>query len=125
MFLETLPADCPPLEAAESDKWLYRIIKGDQIQETDFWSFNKLNSQRQEYKELCKAWGLSLFEAKDSAIEIIKRKPDVGISVVEIFVTKSLGKLQLTNPKSTHHTLWLYDTFSLDQLQYRNIEKVQ
>lgn len=112
MYKETLAQNCPFNDAKEDNKLLYRIFQFNDTNGNNFTCFAKLFPNRRDLQNNCKAFGISLFQKKETAIEYAKRNTKLGNFIASIQVRSNSGKLFLTNIETGHYTLWLYRTFN-------------
>lgn len=111
MYKETLPKGCPAVKAAEDEKTLYRICAHKDNVLDNYLPYTSLYPHIEDYKNKCRAYSISLFDKKETAISYSKRNPKLGGHVAEISVNRTHGRLLLTNESTGHYSLWLYKTF--------------
>jgi len=115
MYKEILPLNCPHQSAQEEEKYLYRIFKTNQTHEGEFECYVKTFPEKEKYKTHCAAYAISLFETREVALAYSRK--GLGNHLAKVLVKKDHGKLHLSNKKTGHYNLWLYDTFDCSQLQ--------
>lgn len=106
MFRFTL-SQCPPKHAAEQERVLYRILRGDSLTDDDLQSYAEKEPDR--YSKQCNAHGISLYEKYEDAVaayEAAKRRNKLlGTHLGKLHVKTDHGQLAEQNG---HYTLWLY-----------------
>ena len=123
-FKFDLPEGCPDPDAQEMTIVLYRIIQGEQLSEEDFVPYAKINDQNPTFKAYCKSFGVSFYhsrEAIEAAVSRLKKKDKLGCYVALILLTPCLGKAKFDVPKRGHYCLWLYDDFSIDEVNVLDV----
>ena len=124
MWKEELPENCPPEEAFEMKQTVFRLLKDKEPQESDFYSFIKLNPDNNRYKNLCKAYAISSFNTKENVLIAKKKsKRNIGNYVCEMEITKEVGKNDFT-VKSGHFSTWIYSSWEYTNFAINNIEKI-
>ncbi|MEO8149055.1 MAG: hypothetical protein ABI723_15525 [Bacteroidia bacterium] len=124
MFQSNLPLNCPPTDAHEDEKWLYRILKSTSVCEEEFENYVTIYSHKVEYKKMCGAYAISLYELKEKAIENAKKNPVIGTYITKILIKPQYGKLHCGNTKTGHYNLWLYTTFDASKVEHELIEPI-
>ena len=107
-YREPLPDGCPPDDAAEITRpiTLYRVVKTMPPTDGDFRSYRDLMPDNDFGPNECKASGLSVFSARDSAEKCLTRPHFQGQRVCELTLGFGAGKLQKSG--GAHHTWWPY-----------------
>ena len=113
MYKENLPPYCPLARASEDEMVLYRLFLSERNHQENYIPYFV---NHPKYINHCKAYGISLFDSKEVAIEYALRNPDLGRYVAQVSIKRKHGKIVLTNKKTGHYTLWLYSSFDLQTL---------
>lgn len=123
MYKENLPENCPPIEADGQEIFLYRAFAGDSLVDTEFIPYVYINDN---FKETCRAYGLSFFLERDKLLKRMRKLIESGIYnyIAKILIKPEFGKLLLTGTKTGHYTLWLYDTFDISLISEIEIYKI-
>ncbi len=116
MYKEILPEGCPSVKAIEDEKILYRICVHETNVGENYHPYTKLYPHEEKYKAMCDAYSISLFDKKETATLYAKRNARLGTHIAEIAVKRTHGKLRLTNKKTGHYSLWLYETFNHESI---------
>lgn len=123
MWKEDLPRNCPPDNAFEMERKVYRFIKNREPQERDFYPYIKLYPNKR-LKNICKAYALSFFDTKENAIKARSNaKNDVGNYIAEVQIIRETGR-NIYTQKSGHYSTWLYETWNYSNFAIENIERI-
>ena len=111
-FPSYFPDNCPPDEATDEEKNLFRLCSGPELSKDDFMSFYNMNPAR--WANNVQAYGLSVLESKedcDSARrkngKLRQRYPFCACGKNNSERGKILNTPSKTNPR--HFTWWVYD----------------
>ena len=121
-----LPADCPPLEAVETSvpTVFYRLVFGTEINEQAFESYIQLFPENKRYRNLCVAFGVSLFSSLDFTLdahrEAMQRNKILGDHIAELRILPEHGKFDF-NPLTGHCSFWFYETCDFNKIEYTQI----
>ena len=73
VFPPYFPKGCPPEDATDEEKMLFRMCKGSVPTKEDFLTFFQINPEK--YKENIQAYGLSVFSSEDDCQRARKKSP--------------------------------------------------
>ena len=112
MYLEILPHDCPPDDAADVElKKVYRILRGSTANIEAFQSHAALKKPRPPAVCECRWHSCSLFECREKVQSIAKlprfRQDDCRLAVLDI--PRGSGRSSI---KNKHVDFWAYDKFN-------------
>ncbi len=125
MWKEKLPKNCPPENAFEMEKTVFRLLTGKYPQEKDFYNYVKLFPNNSRYKKMCKAYSLSSFDTKENAINAKKKskRNDIGNYICEMQITKEVGR-NVFSKKTGHFSTWIYSSWEYSNFAINNIEQI-
>lgn len=107
-FYESLPNDCPPLEASQVNEptVVYRLVRDNPPTEEDFRSQRSLQPGKQ-FRNVteCQACGLSVHRLKSDSALAAKLPSLRGRQPCRVALDTGAGFLQQTG-KPSHHTWW-------------------
>jgi hypothetical protein len=107
-YLEDLPDTCPPADAENVDRELFKAIDGNRPREKDFKSFAERKRPGIDPEE-CDSWGLSVWPDMVAVRHALRVYPTFRRkSIIRFTVTKQDGCLKFTPSKKQpdHHTFW-------------------
>lgn len=105
------PEDCPPIAAKDADgEEVYRLVDQNPPSDLDFIS-HRLRYPNREFRDECKACGLSIFTKLEDSITLRKRLPALRDTLIAMGnLPNDAGKI-LPTPwmGNSHHTWWVPD----------------
>jgi hypothetical protein len=114
VFLEELPAQCPPGGAKEMEiEGAYRVVSCGRPSIEDFWSQSKLGVPIRPTADPCKWRSCSFFLSRDKAIDIASKLPKSRIKaphLAMVNIQAGDGRV-LVNTRTSHVDLWVSATF--------------
>lgn len=111
MFKGNLPDKCPPQEVEEQDVVLYRlVIPGDA--EESFKNHIELFPERENYKNMCEAHGLSFFDNIKELNKLLSKENNEGKAIAKVTIKPNYGVISKKPSRKGHFTLWLYKNFN-------------
>lgn len=104
------PEGCPPNDALETDHQVFRFIRGDAIEPTDFHSEKERHPDRDYARKECMASGVSVQPSLEGVREI--REAVAGFKRMKLAkgtLVNGDGRIRHTptGHSTTHHTWWL------------------
>lgn len=106
------PEDCPPDEATDEEKVLFRLCSGTELTENDFLSLYNMNPEKWVNK--IQAYGISVLESKEDCDrarringKLRKRYPYCASGKNNAERGRILNTPSNTNPR--HFTWWVYE----------------
>lgn len=122
MFKENLPSYCPPDKAKSDDITLYRLFVKDEACEENFECYVNLYPENVKFHRQCLAYGISFFDNL-IAINELRRKPGNSSKfVAQVNIKQEYGKLLKNNPQKGHYTLWLFEDFKPEVVEFNIID---
>ena len=121
-----LPADCPPLDAAEPSEptLFYRLVFGEKINERSFQPYVQLYPENKRYRNLCVAYSVSLFSTLGFTMashrEAMLRNKILGDHVAVLKILPEHGKFDL-NPLTGHCSFWFYESCDFTKIECTQI----
>lgn len=111
-FPSYFPKDCPPNDATDEERLLFRMCKGPIPTAEDFLTFFHTNPEK--YKDCILAYGLSVFESEEDCQRARKKSPRLREQYKYCAcgtTNKDRGKTLATPTKvNPHHiTWWVYE----------------
>jgi hypothetical protein len=111
-FPSYFPDGCPPDAATDVEKELYRLCESSPPTPEDFISFYLRDPYK--YKNICQAYGLSVFDSEDACKKACDKVPRLRKKYKyrsRGFNTPDRGKILATPSKahSQHITWWVYE----------------
>lgn len=114
-YHSSLPASCPPSEAAHVNAKLFKAINGRQPNTADFESFAEQNRDGFDKSE-CQSWGLSVWPHMEAVHHALKVYKFFGKKhIIEFAITPADGSLLMTPSakQPDHCTFWRYKNCNL------------
>lgn len=103
-FPKQWPDDCPPGDADEADREVFRLAKNDPPTPDDF--VTHFESGRMQHGPACMRCGLSVFRELHDAIHQRSLFPKLGDKIARGTLQSSHGKTKLTSGRQPTHTTW-------------------
>jgi hypothetical protein len=108
-YLEELPIDCPPSNAAPpANMIVYRLVEKIPACERDFWSLYKLSSSR---KISCISCACSVFNEFEICRDLMKLPSQRGKQMVRLLLTNASGVVLRTGQRVGHYSWWIAKDF--------------
>jgi hypothetical protein len=113
LYPDFFPEGCPPIDAKPIEVKVYRLIKGDKIDNTDFKSFIELDLDHRSTKFPFVEYGISVNTNYDELRKnwrgtgaLKKKFKNIGSGIT--FESTGVVKPTPTKPQKHHHTWWLF-----------------
>lgn len=108
LFPTDWPANCPPADAVDASGVVFRLVKNDPPQPSDFETHAETG--RMPKADPCLRCGLSVFRNPQDAFHCRQILPKLGDKIVKGELAASDGKTKQTKGRQpTHSTWWVYD----------------
>jgi hypothetical protein len=98
------PASCPPQDASPASGEVYRVVKNNPPEETDFHSHREKGLLPSAPE--CMRCGLSVFDELHGATHMLDLFPKLGKYVATASLQDCHGKVKRTPGKHPSHTTW-------------------
>lgn len=118
-FPKGWPAECPPVDAADAEGDIYRVVKSTPPTDGDFLSQAQLNQA--VGADECRRCGLSVLRTLRDAEHCRDLNPHLGGFIALAAARPEHGKLKQTGGKKFHHTFWAYHSAQLVAL-FRGVD---
>jgi len=107
-FPNSWPPDCPPADAVDASGVVFRLVKNDPPNPSDFETHAE--SGRLPKADPCLRRGLSVFRDPQDAFHCRRILPKLGNMIASGALQPSDGKTKLTSGRQpTHTTWWAYE----------------
>jgi len=127
MWKEKLPKNCPPVDTEREEITVYRFLRSNTLQPSDFIPYAKLYSNNIRYQKLCKAYAISFYDSKDNALkakaEALGRGKDLGNYVATFHFKPDYGAYQLCQVNG-HISAWFSKKWDLEDFIPISIQKI-
>lgn len=131
MYKEKLPKNCPPKNATENHNSLilFRIFINNQLDESEFISYNNLYPDNPRFQKICEAFAVSFFMTFETALNkclnlFEDKGKKIGSYVAQIKLKPLSGKYKISQTTG-HCNVWFYDNFHIpDDIELLDIKEV-
>lgn len=114
-FMEPLPETCPPPAAEEvgEERVVYRMVRDDIPQLSDFASQRALRPVQNFRVDECLARGVSIYMDRDACANLLKLSRFKRHRICRVHLEGGAGRILKTFNNPSHHTWWPYAGYDI------------